>query len=398
MDETFLKVSRTLEKYHGIFSKIWQMGMPRITDTVRTAAVSFNKKGGYIEFLFNQKFLDTLNLEELGFVCAHECLHVILNHGVRLQGLNMDIANKAADISINELLLRYFGFSRSMPIVTSLPICLISNMFPNAKPGEVQPFREFEYYYNLLLQDGQGGGSGSGKVIDEHGNIPCDVMQEIADEISKFSREEIEKLETVMKAGDSSGYELIKSSLAFKPTKTWEKIIREWTVKAYREKMMNQWRITNRRFSIIEQYTDLLIPSDYEVDEKRARKIDLTFFMDVSGSCCEDSEKFFASAKTIPRDKFIIDAYAFNTEVIKVDLQSDTLPNGGGTSFHQLEEHLLKQRVYPSAVFVLTDGIGSNVLPKFPNRWHVFLTTDYKHCFPATVNFHSFKDIIKLVS
>lgn len=395
MDETFLKVSRVLERSHGIFSKIWQMGMPRITDTVKTAAVSFNKKGGYIEFLFNQSFLNGLNIEELAFVCSHECLHVILNHGVRLQGLDMEIAGKAADVCINELLLKYFGFSRSMPIITSLPICLISNVFPNAKPGQVQPFREFEYYYNLLLQSGEGGGSG--KIIDEHGDIPCDMMEEIADEINKLSKEEVEKLAKVIKVGDSGAYEMIQSSLVFKPTKTWEKVIREWTVKAYREKMMNQWRVTNRRFSVIEQYTDLLIPSDYEVDEKKAEKIDLAFFMDISGSCYNESEKFFASAKTIPRDKFIIDAYAFNTEIIKIDLYGDKLPSGGGTSFHQLEEHLLKQSVYPSAVFVLTDGEGSNVSPKFPNRWHVFLTTDYKDCFPSTVNFHKFEDVMKCV-
>ncbi len=398
MDSKFLKVTHTLQKYHGIFCKIWQMGKPTLTDKIDTAAVAFNKDGGFIEFLFNPSFFEKLDDEELGFVCAHECLHVILNHGSRLKGLDKNIGNVAADIAINEILLAYFKFK--LRADTALPkLCLISSVFPKAKPGQVQKHREFEYYYNLIKNEEYGSkapqsGEGEG-TLDYHGYLPDESMDEIGEAIEQLSKEEIESLSKFIKPGDSDSFEWIQTALKPKKVRTWEKVIRNWTVKAYRDKMQTQWRHTNRRFAVIEQYTDLLIPSDYDIDDKKAEKIDMTFFMDISGSCHAESEKFFQAAKTIPTDKFVIDAYAFNTRVIKIDLKSDKLPSGGGTAFDMLETHLLSQRVYPTAVFVLTDGYGTTVKPKYPDRWHVFLTMDYKDCFPKGVNFHSFQDIMK---
>lgn len=389
--EKFLAVTRLLNNYHGIFSQIWVMGRPRLTDKIPTAAVAFNRDGGFVEFLFNQKFMESLSITELCFVVAHECLHVILNHGKRLQKLNPQAGNMSADITINEMLINHFGFSRELPLIKNLPACLISTCFKD-KEHLIAKEREFEYYYEKLMEDGQSGG---GQGFDDHSQLPQEVLDDIRDAINKLSKEELETLKNNLKAGDGSSFEWITTALKPKKIRTWENVIRKWTIAAYKTKMQTQWKITNRRFSVVEQYSELLIPSDYDVDEKMATKIDMVFFMDVSGSCHSDSEKFFAAARSVPRDKFFIEPYAFDTEIIKINLSDDKLPNGGGTSFHQLEEHLQKKKTYPAAVFVLTDGYGTDVAPKYPDRWHVFLTSEQKDNFKGPVNFHKFADIMK---
>ena len=53
-----------LEGFHSIFYRIWQIGMPTITDKIETAAVGFDKSGNYILFMFNQAFMDKLSLKE----------------------------------------------------------------------------------------------------------------------------------------------------------------------------------------------------------------------------------------------------------------------------------------------------------------------------------------------
>lgn len=60
--------------------------------------------------LFNENFLDTLNLEELVTLLAHEVLHVSLCHHLRMDGKDRDRWNIATDHAINLLLLK-MGFT-----------------------------------------------------------------------------------------------------------------------------------------------------------------------------------------------------------------------------------------------------------------------------------------------
>jgi hypothetical protein len=111
-------------------------------------------------------------------------------------------------------------------------------------------------------------------------------------------------------------------------------------------------------------------------------------FIDVSGSCRGFVRKFAAEARRIPKQHYDIECWAFDTALIEFDLKGTKVPYGGGTSFHQLEEYLCKRPKYPDLVFVMTDGDGTTVKPRLPNRWHVFLTYDHRSCFPTVKNFH----------
>lgn len=408
--EKFLNVSRKLECYHAIFSKVWQMGRPVILDddrTCPTAAVTFNRDGDFIQFLFNRKFLESLSPDEVCAIVSHECLHVILNHGKRGKGLIPEISNIAMDVTINEMLVDKFGFKKDLPVWKDK--CFIDTVF-TSRNIQVEQEREFEHYYEKLMENTKtvniSFGKGKGDVLmDDHSELPDDIDDAIRNAVAKMSDEEINSLADKIgetkgdaeedgpksrKAEDGSGFSWVRKTLNPKKSSLWEKIIRNWSILKIREQNKQQWRRTNRRYVCAFKGSKFLFPS-YESDpNKKAEKIDIVFFMDVSGSCHMDSEKFFRAAKTIPTDRFNIDAYAFDTGITKVNINKDELPYGGGTSFHQLEEHLLAMRIYPAAVFVLTDGYGSNVSIRYPERWNVFLTCNYKNCFPKDVNFFDF--------
>lgn len=409
IDEKFFEVANELACHNGLFQKLWEMGKPIFTDNpkIETAAVSFNREGGFVQFLFNRDFFARLSSQELAFVVSHECLHVILNHGKRLKGLHPQIANVAADITINEMLTTSLGFDPNLPVIQCIkvgedgkpnPACLIKTVFSEEQQKTIEKDREFEYYYNKLMNGATfqkckisiGGDNDGLEPLDSHEGLPDELIQEIEEAIKNLSESDKETLAKNIKAGDGDAFEWIQSALKPKPNKAWESVIQDWTVKMWREKRKTQWKHTNRRFTLVQGQGGLSIPTEELIDEKQNERIDILFFMDISGSCVPFAEKFFQCAKTIPRDKFLVVPYAFNTINIPIDLDADKLPAGGGTSFYQIEEECLAQKKYPSAVFVLTDGYGDNVNPKYPDRWHVFLTVDYRECFPKNVKFYDF--------
>lgn len=400
--ESFLEIINELAGHHSIFSMMWELGRPVMSDKVDTAAVAFNREGVCVEFIFNPDFLKKLDINDLCFIISHECLHVILGHGKRLKGLQSDLGNVAADITINEMLISQFGFTPSKWLMDML--CTRKTVFER-RGIKAQANREFEYYYDLMMQNAtvikvimakeKGDGENGVTPIDDHSNMPDDIPQEIKEILEKISKEEVETLKKAneREAGNSPAYEWMKATLKPKPKDDWKKVIKNWTIKQYREKTKTQWKTLDRRFVDIQKRNPkLAIPSVGKLNMKFGHLIDMVFFMDVSGSCADESQKFFAAAKTIPRDKFIITPFAFNTGLIPVNIDDDKLPVGGGTSFHQLEEYCLAQSAYPSCVFCLTDGYGTGISPRYPDRWHVFLTVDEKHCFPKECNFYEFDD------
>lgn len=397
-EQEFMSISKALESHHEIFSQLWLLGKPTITTSIDSAAVAWNKDGECVQFLFNPDFMDKLTVEDVCFVVAHECSHVILGHGKRLAGLHGDIGNIAADIAINELLLRGFGFKVSNWLMHTFGLCTIQSIFKD-RAGQIEKNREFEYYYREIMKDAkvQSLIAGSGiKTLDYHGSIPVDVPMEIKEIIEGLCQEDAENLKEQIKGqgNDSPAAQWIEATLKPKAKEDWRKVIQNWTIKEFRTRNKTQWKRTDRRFIDIQRRNPrLIIPSIGPIDNRFGERIDMVFFMDVSASCYHEAQAFFAAAKTIPDDKFVIDAKAFDTNIIPINLDDTKLPHGGGTWFHHLETYCLSKPQYPSVVFVLTDGGGSDVTPKYPERWHVFLTPfGSRQNFKGVTNFHEFRD------
>jgi len=215
--EDWIGISQDLEIHHAIFYQCWLMGRPIFTDSIETAAVRFNKQGEFLEFLFNPKFWEEKTPYERLFVIAHECLHVILNHGKRIGGQVTEAKNVTLDIVVNHALVNNFGFDR-LKIKNSNELCWVDTVFKD-KPG-LPTNESFEFYYNLLPKIPAGL-----HTVDLHDTLPD--SDEVIDKNSL--RGLVEKNNAQASTG-SGGWTFVDVT-AVKPKKKWETIIKKWAFK-----------------------------------------------------------------------------------------------------------------------------------------------------------------------
>ena len=62
--EEFFAISRLLESHHAVFYQLWELGKPYFTKSIPTAAVSFDKQGDCVLFMFNPDFWRSLDDNE----------------------------------------------------------------------------------------------------------------------------------------------------------------------------------------------------------------------------------------------------------------------------------------------------------------------------------------------
>ncbi len=420
-NEEFFLISRDLEIHHSVFSKIWNIGRPDFTDKIPTACVTFDKQGNHLEFLFNPDFWDQTSEYERNFIICHECLHIILNHGVRLKELNKDLGNVAADVVINEMLLSGFGFERSKLTWIDKNGCWIDTVFKDY-PTKVDADRSMEYYYSLLKKDlcdkiSKALASGDLRIVDNHDGIsgmdPTDLddaLGDILESMNSSDKESLEKSfensneEETKECGKQAGtlpgnlQKIIKLGFVKKKRK-WETVIKKWANRYITDtdKDHEQWARVNRRFASVD--TNLFLPSEMEIEERDSieKKIKVIFFQDTSGSCSHLAERFFKAAKTLPKDRFDVELYCFDTEVYKTSLESGKLYGFGGTSFSVLDSKINSMcngdlSKYPKAIFVITDGYGDTISPRKPKNWYWFLSEDYTHYIDKGCNINMLKD------
>lgn len=429
--EKFFQIAQDLEIYHGIFSRIWQMGKPIADTTIPTAAVRFDREGGFFSFCFNPDFYKSLNDYNLKFIICHEALHIILNHGIRGYGLEPELANKTMDIVINESLVSNFGFDRNL-ITNEKELCWYNTVFPNEP--DIEKDKCFEHYYDLLFDklldmasaemDGEGnmklpaGMGGDQKTVDQHDGFGSEnqdqIDEKLDDACDKLSSDERKQLKDIvekildddskqgLQAGTGAGgLTKIMSLEKVKFKSKWETVIKKWALAHMKrnDKNHEQWARINRRFVTLSR--DMFIPTEMEIDhfQEEEHKIKVIFFLDTSGSCAHLADRFWKAAKSLPPNRFEIQLCCFDTRVYETDLKSGKLYGFGGTSFYILENYVQQYRKlpenknkYPDAVFVITDGYGDPVKPEFCKKWYWFLSENYRGCIPKECNIYDLKD------
>lgn len=426
----------SLEDHHGVFYKLWEMGMPVFTTQIDTAAVSFNKGGDFVHFVFNPDYWQKCTPYERKFVICHEALHVILNHGVRIKdSQDREASNIALDVVVNHMLVRCFAFDRAQ-ISNADKLCWVDTVFkrPDGKirhdSRTARPIAEdesFEYYLTMLEKHGlpkcgkgkqgkgnpcqgqQGQGSGQGNQQGEgQGQQPGDGLQTLDDHDVMANPENdwgtvIDKLDEGLSNDEK---ETIKSQIDkhFQPSPSqragthpggmwhiaqvkkvkkkqkWESVIKKWVRMKIQEKDSDeeQWARLNRRLTALPR--DMFLPSQMEIEDRVRDKnrIKVLFYLDTSGSCWHLKDRFFTAAMSIPEDRFDVRLFCFDTSVYPTDLKDKKMHGGGGTYFHIIERSVQKLMVdescqYPDAVWVLTDGYGDRVTPQMPERWYWFI-------------------------
>lgn len=411
---TFEDIAFELENHHGIFSQLWSMGEPTFTDEIPTAAVSFDENGEYMNFFFNKGFWDSLSDIERKFVICHECLHVLLEHGIRSTDCpDKRLANIALDVVVNHTLLERFGFRRETMDISK---DLVWKDTVYEKPDEIEDNREFEYYYGKLEEQGAKEGQDS---IDDHsmlvpgsangkdqnspgGQKAQDKIDDfLDDQIGELSEEEQKELNDALgkenapcqgRGTQAGGAKVIARAIKKCQKRCWEDIVQIWTGK---ETVIEEdWRTRSRRHTLLSE--DFILPAEIEEDENT--KVNLWFFQDTSGSCRHMADDFFSAALTFPEDKFDLTVHCFDTSVYPTDLKSRELKGFGGTSFSPIEAYIQANcgGVYPDAVFLFTDGDGDMVDPQYPDRWYWFLAgSKNTRCYPKTCQTFMFDEFIK---
>lgn len=418
----FLDISLELEKHNAIFYRLWQLGRPSFTTEIATGAVAFNKEGDCIDFLINPDFWDSLNQTQRLFLLSHECLHVILNHGVRMSNIKRNsttnrILNIARDNCVNHALVTRFGFEREEVDPENRFIWHDKLFDPKIYPEPVPTGKNFEFYYNLIKKkveeyEAAGGGGadplgGTGEPIDSHDlmeNPDPDTLKDVMDRFNKSATDEereavqdfLEGQFTTRQAGTAAGCMVVfGSKKRVRKKKKWETVIKNWVTKALitHWKPQEQWARLNRRFAALP--TDMFVPTEMEIEDdyNEKDKLNLWFFQDTSGSCLDFAQRFFAAAKSIPTKRFNIRLFCFDTKVKETDLVSGRLYGFGGTSFECIEKFILKTgEKYPDAVFIITDGHGDHVSPKHPKRWYWFIQGDYTVLVPKESKHYRLSD------
>lgn len=425
MKDEYLSVLNELRCHHALFAQFWSIGNLIEIDSPRmpTAGIAFDRAtGAGIQFLINPTYWATLTDYDKAFVIAHECSHVYFDHGRRSLNLDPKLANLAQDVVINHYLVDVFGFDRSQ-LTFGETYCWRDTMFPDR--DDVEPDRCFEYYYQLLQeqggapgQDGEDEAEGEGQGTGEPGegtpgkNQTVDVhdfMDQVDDEMRKamdqaiedimdsITPEEVEDFEDKIEegnkeeskkaqAGNMAGGMKMKIRLGrvIKKRK-WENVVQDILGRfkgMERDLDIERWTQPNRRISAMAG--DLILPATVsEIVEVRDRT-DVWCFQDTSGSCVSYTKRFYKALATIPDDRFRLRVFCFDTRVYEVDFKKGEIAGGGGTSFQPMEDKIQEiirndktgKIKYPQAVFVVTDGEDyyGNISPEFPERWHWFLT------------------------
>jgi hypothetical protein len=412
-NEEFEEIAERLSKYHSVFYKIWSMGKPFFTKSIPTAAVTFDKKGDFVRFLFNPDFWETRTTEQKDFIFCHEALHIILEHGRRCKNIyryQRDSSNIAQDVVINHMLIKSFGFNQDN-VDPAGAYCWIRTVYGKDSPRILED-ECFEYYFNRLPRT---------KflpviLVDVHNykdsavEVEGHIIPQLEEGLSATQKEEIEEaIKEALAPGDEpitgyvagnlpgSAWKIMRAYVAPKKKK-WETVIKNWEIKARNKNLrdVEQWSRTSRRWTLLPN--DIILPSEMEDYEGRDEsKINVYFFLDTSGSCEGYAERFWKAAQSLPKDKFIKKLFCFDTSVYPVNEKERKLYGFGGTNFGVLESYIQKEikdgEKYPQAVFVITDGCGTEIRPAIAKRWYWFLTPfGVQHYIPKESKIFQLKD------
>lgn len=415
--DEFNKISFALEDHHLLFYKMWALGKPFFNPDIQTAQVGFDKEGHCISMEISPDFWTSQTFEQQLFVVCHEFKHVLNRHGIRsihiTDKTDRDLANIAMDICVNEDLIDRFGFDRKTIDPENLYIWA-DKIAKELKLPSLPTDKTFEYYYELLKNcepEAKQKMVGGNPTLDDHSNFGANKEEEknLREFLSKIAGEmspgEMREIREALNSDKDTNYGLGSGGSIFQvnhtkvaPKKKWETVIKKWAKRAMAMTPFEtqSWVLPNRRLTAI--HSNLSLPSDMDVESNRStiKKIKVWFFLDTSGSCWYLKERFFTAASSLPKERFDISLYCFDTEVFETTLKSRKVYGGGGTRLDIIEDYIrlhTANQPHPDAVFIITDADGKPVQPSKPERWFWFLVEGSRlDLVPVKCNKYMLKD------
>ncbi len=299
---------------------------------------------------YNREFFDKLTNKQVEFVVAHEILHNVFDHMMRVEGRDRFIWNAAADYSVNGQLIR----DRIGEVPPDIKIFHDPQHYGK---GTEQIYDEiFDKYDEEQL-------AALGQLLDEH----IDWEKEGKDGRPSYTKEELKQIrdeikEATIQAAQAAGAGNTPASV--------QRMIKELT-----EPKMN-WR------EILRQQIQSVIKNDYTFIRPSRKAwhmsailpgtqfdetIDICCSIDMSGSITDEMGKdFISEIKGIMEEykDYKIKLWCFDTKVYNEadfdgyndDIMGYELMGGGGTDFMCNWSYMKEHDINPKKLIMFTDG------------------------------------------
>ena len=321
-----------------------------ISDQVPTAATNGKR------VLFNPDFMDKLTDAQLVFLVAHEIMHPMLEHHLRMQGRDPKKWNRAADYAINQLLTDE-GIGQFID-----GGCLDESIY-NAGG------KSSEGIYAILPDggdgDGDGDGGGIGQDLEPTGGTPAEQAAEVAEwRINVAQAAQAARMMGKLSAGMQR---LVDGILA--PKVDWRRVLQDFVEKSRTD--TRTFARPNRRFLSQGLYLPTITGETLG---------ELVFAVDCSGSIGqEEINQYAAEIAKVHEDgkPTKLHVVYFDSKVSHYDVfeQEDDVTvsphGGGGTAFSPVFRYIDEQQVEPAACVFLTDLCCSDFgpEPEYPVLW-----------------------------
>jgi predicted metal-dependent peptidase len=340
---------------------------------------------------FYPPFVNSITLEEVKGVLAHEVTHVILLHPFRRQGRELKKFNIACDYAVNPI-IKDAGFKLCEghlddPQYHNMEAETIYNKLPHDPQGQTQPGQGQPQGKPQGKPQGQGQGQpepcpdpgNMGGVIDYPGTPDQTKQAELEQKMYNVQTAQISK-----KQGHLPGsFERLIEELT-EPRINWKEKLAEFIDNRSRNDFT--WTIPNRRYLGQGFYLPSLLSPELG---------EIICLIDASGSISPQD-----LTDLVSEIKGILELYEgtelkiifFDTKATDpFTIQNDTdiknlkLSNlGGGTNYKPPFEKIEKEGLDPKAIIILTDGQCNN-FPKTPDQpalWIIKGKEDYKRFKP----------------
>ena len=299
---------------------------------------------------FNRQFFEKMTTKEVEFVVAHEILHNVFEHMLRVEGRDRKIWNAAADYSVNGQLVR----DRIGEPPKGIKI------FHDPKHYGKSTEQVYDEIYEDLDEQEL---AALGQLLDEH----IDWEKDGKDGRPQYSKEELKQIrdeikEAMMQAAQAAGAGNTPAEI--------QRMIRELT-----EPKMN-WR------EILRQQIQSTIKNDYTFMRPNRKAwhmnailpgtnfdetIDICIAIDMSGSIGDEQAKdFISEIKGIMDEykEYKIKLWCFDTNVYNeqdfdgygADIMEYEVMGGGGTEFDVNWDYMKEHDINPKKFIMFTDG------------------------------------------
>jgi predicted metal-dependent peptidase len=313
---------------------------------------------------YNPDFLDSLDMDTIMFVWAHEVLHIAFKHGLRMAGRNPMLWNIACDYAIN-LMLKENGFKLWQDSNGKL-LCLYDEKYKGMSAEQIYDSLQKEMEQNRkkgrgpsspdqLPKDGMHGDvqepGGGNMDADTRAQIERSIEQRVA-QAAQMSR----------MAGKLAGNLARMVDEILNPKVPWQEVLREYVCRVVHHD--ESWSRRNRRFQ------NVYLPARWS--EKLGT---VGLIGDTSGSIGNDELKAYTSEASYIFDNMQPERTVLlwadtRTAGIQTFEQGDAFvpepKGGGGTDMRVPLVDMLQHQ--PDVCILFTDGFTPwpDVEPEYP--------------------------------